>query len=49
MSSTVSQMLSNRPLSEEHDEEVAVLELQAGQRFPPCGENVCCTWPSTMD
>ena len=49
MSSTVSQMLPNRPLSEEHDEEVAVLELQAKQGLPPCGENVCCAWPSTMD
>ena len=49
MSSTVGQMLPNRPLPEEHDEEVAVHELQAGQRFPSCDENVCCTWPSTMD
>ena len=31
MSSTVGQMLPNRPLSEEHDEGVAVHELQAGQ------------------
>ena len=31
MSSTVSQKLSARPLSEEHDKEVAVLELQAGR------------------
>ena len=31
MSSTVSQKLSTRPLSEEHDKEVAVLELQAGR------------------
>ena len=31
MSSTVGQMLPSRPLSKEHDEEVAVHELQAGQ------------------
>ena len=30
MSSTVGQMVPNRPLSEEHDEEVAVHELQRG-------------------
>ena len=29
MSSTVGQMVPNRPLSEEHDEGVAVHELQA--------------------
>ena len=37
MSSTVSQKLSTRPLLEEPDEEVAVLELQAGQRFHRVG------------
>ena len=31
MSSTVNQKLSARPLSEEHDKEVAVLELQASR------------------
>ena len=37
MSSTVSQMLSNRPLSEEHDDEVAVLEHRAGLGFHRVG------------
>ena len=36
MSSTVGQMVPNRPLSEEHDEEVAVLELQGSLKFTLC-------------
>ena len=50
LSSTVGQMVLSRPLSEEHDEEVAVHELRAYAVVLAVEDgSVRRTWPSTMD